>query len=54
MTAHAKLTITTEVVQALERWYADRARLEPQGMYPDPPREAVPFLRALTAIRGMT
>ena len=52
MTAHAKLTITPEVVQALERWYADRARLEPQGVYPDPPREALPFLRVLAAIRN--
>ena len=50
MTAHAKLTITPEVVQALEKWYADRARLEPQGVYPDVPREAVPLFRALTAI----
>jgi hypothetical protein len=50
MTVHAKLTITPEVVQALEKWCTDRARLEPQGVYTDVPREAVPFLRALTAI----
>ena len=53
MTVHAKLTITAEVVQALERWYTDRARLEPQGVYTDVPREAVPLFKALTAINRL-
>ena len=52
MTVHANLTISPEVIQALERWYDDRARLEPQGVYPDAPRETLPFLRVLTAIRN--